>query len=89
MATGLPNAVPTELLLNAVGEPGMSPLRLEEEVNTALNSGQTYRQVEATLAILLRVGLSKLPLILPGTSEVKRRPRCGFAVRLHITQHVL
>ena len=23
----------------------MSPLRLEEEVNTALNSGQTYRQV--------------------------------------------
>lgn len=26
------------------GEPGMSPLRLEEEVNTALNSGQTYRQ---------------------------------------------
>ena len=28
-----------------VGEPGMSPLRLEEEVNTAFNSGQTYRQV--------------------------------------------
>lgn len=26
------------------GEPGMSPLRLEEEVNTALNSGQSYRQ---------------------------------------------
>lgn len=26
----------------------MSPLRLEEEVNTALNSGQTYRQVGTT-----------------------------------------
>lgn len=26
------------------GEPGMSPLRLEEEVTTALDSGQSYRQ---------------------------------------------
>lgn len=29
------------------GEPGMSPLRLEEEVTTALHSGLTYRQVGA------------------------------------------
>ena len=30
---------------DALGEPGMSPLRLEEEVTTALHSGLTYRQV--------------------------------------------
>ena len=34
------------------GEPGMSPLRLEEEVNTALSSGQTYRQVSHSLCFV-------------------------------------
>lgn len=37
--------------LTFTGEPGMSPLRLEEEVNTALNSGQTYRQVRQPVSI--------------------------------------
>ena len=37
--------IPESTGVCGAGEPGMSPLRLEEEVNTALNSGQTYRQV--------------------------------------------
>lgn len=55
----------------------MSPLRLEEEVNTALNSGQTYRQVGTTpscaIGLLGESAISLLPA-LQGHPKPKEHP---------------
>lgn len=67
----------------------MSPLKLEEEVNTALNSGQTYRQVDTTPFCALgkaNLGIcNQPPATFAGSSKAKRTSRRRFEVYFLIT----